>query len=177
MSLAALAESGWRGRAWKRKCRYWKSSKRNYNHWYHDNLPNSLKVDCGHHHRGKNSNSSNRDNCQTTKPTNTREVCLFCSVILNAQHRNVQEGISVYSSWEEVASHTGLVCDPKREKQRETHASWPAWLRPNKPNQHNIIQSHNQCRPNRPNRSKGTNKIIQQVQSSYQRRHQDDQCP
>jgi len=31
------------------------------------------------------------------------KFALFCSVVLNAQHRNVQEGISVYSSWAEEA--------------------------------------------------------------------------
>lgn len=35
---------------------------------------------------------------QPTAQTRSK-FALFCSIVLNAQHRNVQEGISIYSSW------------------------------------------------------------------------------
>jgi hypothetical protein len=47
------------------------------------------------------------------------KYALFCSVVLNDQYRNVQEGISVYSSWATLANTAQLYYDKIGEKDRE----------------------------------------------------------
>lgn len=68
------------------------------------------------------------------------KFALFCSVVLNAQHRNVKEGISVYSSWADEASSASIFYTKIGEKDREgyvnirtlaTHKGFVEWGRRN----------------------------------------------
>ena len=46
---------------------------------------------------------------------------LFCSVVLNAQYRDVQEGISVYSSWAAEAGTASDFYEKNGEKDRNQY--------------------------------------------------------
>lgn len=49
------------------------------------------------------------------------KFALFCSVVLNAQHRNVKEGISVYSSWASEGNAAAIFYEKMGEKDREAY--------------------------------------------------------
>eukprot|EP00579_Thalassiosira_antarctica_P004125 CAMPEP_0201904342 /NCGR_PEP_ID=MMETSP0902-20130614/55946_1 /ASSEMBLY_ACC=CAM_ASM_000551 /TAXON_ID=420261 /ORGANISM="Thalassiosira antarctica, Strain CCMP982" /LENGTH=476 /DNA_ID=CAMNT_0048438425 /DNA_START=48 /DNA_END=1478 /DNA_ORIENTATION=- len=74
--------------------------------------------------RGTPDEASDHSAKKPAKQPNTQtrgKFALFCSVVLNAQHRNVQEGISVYSSWaaESITASTFYV--KVGEKDRESY--------------------------------------------------------
>ena len=49
------------------------------------------------------------------------KFALFCSVVLNAQHRNIKEGISVYSSWANEANAAAIFYEKMGGKDREVY--------------------------------------------------------
>lgn len=49
------------------------------------------------------------------------KFALFCGVILNAQHRNIKEGISVYSSWANEANVAAIFYEKIGEKDRNAY--------------------------------------------------------
>ena len=59
----------------------------------------------------------------TTSPSvqTLGKFALFCSVVLNAQYRNVKEGISVYSSWADESNTAAIFYSKVGEKNREAY--------------------------------------------------------
>ncbi len=49
------------------------------------------------------------------------KFALFCSVVLNAQHRNIKEGLSVYSSWANEANVAAIFYEKIGEKDRDAY--------------------------------------------------------
>mmetsp|Transcript_15099 Transcript_15099/g.23391 ORF Transcript_15099/g.23391 Transcript_15099/m.23391 type:complete len:460 (+) Transcript_15099:78-1457(+) len=58
---------------------------------------------------------------QPPSPYVQGKFALFCSVVLNAQHRNIKEGISVYSSWAGEANVAAIFYEKIGEKDRDAY--------------------------------------------------------
>eukprot|EP00985_Skeletonema_marinoi_P031226 scaffold37057_cov146-Skeletonema_marinoi.AAC.2 len=81
------------------------------------------KIECSDPNGVSSEGSSALTNTDVKRPSSyvQGKFALFCSVVLNAQHRNIKEGISVYSSWADEANAAAIFYEKMGEKDREAY--------------------------------------------------------